>query len=121
MKIAASAMLLIPLLAAAPATAASDKVPNAIVALMGPTVGYLMAQSDLCGWNLTDKMTKVYTEGFKTIGLTAEQEAGVWKVVRERRAALGHLPVAAKDHIKAETCTAENRARVERALMPDAP
>ncbi|MDE2515521.1 MAG: hypothetical protein KGL12_05815 [Rhodospirillales bacterium] len=116
MKLAIPAMLLVSALAVGPAQAA-PKVPNSIAALMGPTIGYLMSQSDLCGWNMTEQMSTTYDAGFKTIGLSAAQQASIWQVAKDRRAALNHLSAGAKAHMKAATCTAAAKARVEANLQ----
>ena len=44
------------LLAGLTVSAACAVVPNSIASLLGPSIGYLMAQSDLCGWNLNDRI-----------------------------------------------------------------
>ena len=33
-------------------------MPNSIVALLGPSIGYMLSQSDLCQWGLADRITK---------------------------------------------------------------
>lgn len=54
---------------------ARAEVPISVAALLGPSVGYLLAQSDLCEWGLAERIEKTYQAGFKTIGMTAEQQA----------------------------------------------
>ncbi|HEY3910846.1 MAG TPA: hypothetical protein VGM07_13270 [Stellaceae bacterium] len=110
--IVATAVLL-PALAASPARA---EVPNSVAALLGPSVGYLLAQSDLCQWGLTGKIEQIYRADFRTIGMTAAQQASTWSQAATRREALTALPAAAKMHMKADTCTPASRARVEHDL-----
>lgn len=109
----AAAAALFPVLVARPAGA---EVPNSVTALLGPQVGYLLAQSDLCEWNLTDKIEKTYRNGFKTIGMTAAQQADVWSQAAARRTAMAGLPEQAKTRMKADTCTPASRARVDHDL-----
>src|SRR6186713_2952010 len=92
---------LLPALAATPAGAA---VPNSITALLGPTLGYLLAQSDLCQWDLSGKIEATYRHGFQTIGMTAAQQATVWAQAATRRKDLADLPAEAKTRMKADTC-----------------
>lgn len=106
-------VVLLPALAAAPARAA---VPNSVAALLGPSIGYLLAQSDLCEWRLTAKIEQTYRKDFETIGMTAAQQASTWSQASARRRALAALPAEAKTHMKAETCTPASRARVEHDL-----
>ena len=92
------------------------EVPKSITALLGPSVGYLLAQSDLCEWGITAKIEKTYQDGFKTMGMTAEQQASAWSEATARHKVLNELPAEAKTHMKAETCTPASRARVEKDL-----
>ena len=92
------------------------EVPNSVTALLGPAVGYLLAQSDLCGWDLTAKIEKTYQDAFKAMEMTAEQQASVWSQITARHQALTKLPAETKMRMKAETCTTESRARVEQNL-----
>lgn len=92
------------------------EVPDSVTALLAPSVGYLLAQSDLCEWGLTAKIEKTYRDAFKTMGMTAEQQASVWSQVAARHQALTELPAETKTRMKAETCTPESRARVETNL-----
>ncbi len=91
-------------------------MPNSITALLGPSVGYLLAQSDLCNWGLTEKIEKTYQAAFKTIGMTAEQQASAWSVAAARHKALAGLPAEAKAGMRTGTCTPETRAQIEKNL-----
>jgi hypothetical protein len=62
-----------------PASAVHAAAPNPVVALLGPAVGYLLSQSDLCEWGLTEKITRTFKSGFGAIGMTAAQQATAWK------------------------------------------
>jgi hypothetical protein len=104
------------LLTALAATPAGAAVPNSITALLGPTVGYLLAQSDLCQWDLSGKIETTYRRGFQTIGMTAAQQATAWAQAATRRKDLADLPAEAKTRMKADTCGQADRARVERDL-----
>ena len=84
---------LLPALAATPAGAA---VPNSITALLGPTLGYLLAQSDLCQWDLSGKIETTYRSDFKTMGMTAAQQTTAWTQATARRKALAELPADVK-------------------------
>jgi hypothetical protein len=63
-----------PVLAATPAEAA----PNSVAVLLGPSVGYPLAQSDLCQWDISAKIRKTYEAIFKAIGMTDAQQAAAW-------------------------------------------
>ncbi len=110
---AIAVVVLLPALAAAPARA---EVPNSVAALLGPSVGYLLAQSDLCEWGLAPQIEQTYRKDFQTIGMTAAQQASTWSQAGARRKALAALPAETKAHMKAETCTPASRARVEHDL-----
>jgi hypothetical protein len=110
---AIAAASLIPALAA---TTAGAAVPNPVVALLGPSVGYLLAQSDLCQWGLTEKIEKTYQDGFKKIGMTAAQRATAWDQAKSRQKDLANLPAEAKAGMKTDTCTPASRARVDHDL-----
>lgn len=113
MRFPAVAFAVLSVLAAMPSRA---EVPNPVAALLGPSVGYLLAQSDLCEWGLTAKIEKTYRDGFKTIGMTAEQQTTVWSQAAAHRKTLAELPAEAKTRMKAETCTSASRAQFEKNL-----
>ncbi len=98
------------------ATPSRAEVPNPVAALLGPAVGYLLAQSDLCEWNLAAKIEKTYRDGFQTMGMTQAQQASAWSEATARRKALAALPAEARTRMKADTCTAASRSRVEHDL-----
>ena len=103
---------LLPVLAATPTEAA----PNSVAVLLGPSVGYLLSQSDLCQWDISAKIRKTYEASFKAIGMTDAQQAAAWAQAVDRQKALANLPDATKAKMKADTCTAEQRDRVEHDL-----
>jgi hypothetical protein len=111
-----SAIALISLVPVIAATAARAAVPNPIVALLGPSVGYLMSQSELCQWGLTEKIKQTYQEGFRSIGMTAVQQATAWDEAVATQKRLANISDDAKAHMKADTCTSASRTRVERDL-----
>jgi hypothetical protein len=113
MRTIAIAVATLLVLAASPAGAA---VPNSVTALLGPSVGYLLSQSDLCHWNLTERIRETYQHGFKEIGMTSAQQAVVWEEAKAHQMALAGVPAEAKARMKVETCTSAFRARVERDL-----
>jgi hypothetical protein len=107
------ALAVLPALAAVPAEAAP---PNSITALLGPGIGYLLGQSDLCQWNLTDKIDETYKAAFQAIGMTPAQQAAVWEEAKARRNGMAGMPADAKERMKADTCTPALRARIEQDL-----
>lgn len=113
MKFAAIAFAVLLALVAIPSRA---EVPNSVAALLGPGVGYLLSQSDLCQWDLTAKIEKTYQDGFKAIGMTAAQQASAWSQAAASRKDLADLPAEAKTRMKADTCTPASRARVEKDI-----
>jgi hypothetical protein len=111
-----AAIAVVTLLSSIVVMPARAEVPTAITAVLGPGVGYLLAQSDLCKWGLAQKIEKTYRDDFVTIGMTAAQQTTTWEMVAARRKALANLPAKAKDGMKAGTCTQVSRARVESDL-----
>jgi hypothetical protein len=108
-----AAAVLLSALAAVPAEA---EPPNSITSLLGPSVGYLLGQSDLCQWGLTEKIEKTYKASFQAIGMTAAQQAAAWKQAKARHNGLAAMSTKAKERMKADTCTPAFRARIERDL-----
>jgi hypothetical protein len=108
-----AAGVLLPALAAVPAGA---EAPNSITSLLGPSVGYLLGQSDLCQWDLTNKIEKTYKASFQAIGMTAAQQTAAWARAKIRQNGLISMPAEAKERMKAETCTPAFRARIEQDL-----
>ena len=103
---------LLPVLAATPTKAA----PNSVAVLLGPSIGYLLAQSDLCQWDISAKMRKTYDASFKAIGMTDAQQAAAWAQAAERQKVLAGLNNAAKAKMKTDTCTPAKRQKVEQDL-----
>ena len=104
------------LLAGLAVSAAGAAVPNSIVSLLGPSIGYRLAQSDLCGWSLSDKIHAAYQSGFQQIGMTETQQAAAWAEAKTRQTKLTTLPEEAKARMKADICTPDMRAQVEHEL-----
>lgn len=104
------------LLAGLTISAAGAAVPGSIVALIGPSVGFLMGQSDLCEWGLNDKICATYKKDFGQIGMTDEQQAAAWRDAEARQTKLTSLPETAKDGMKAGICTSAARAELEQQL-----
>jgi hypothetical protein len=90
--------------------------PDSITSLLGPSVGYLLAQSDLCGWSLNDRIRAVYDKGFQEIGMTEAQQTAVWAEAKARETKLTTLPEKAIAGMKADICTSDMRAQLERQL-----
>jgi hypothetical protein len=104
------------LLAGLTVSAASAAVPNSIASLLGPSIGYLMGQSDLCEWNLNDRIRATYQKDFAQIGMTDGQQAAAWQQAQARETKLTSLPPKAKDGMKAGICTSAARAEFEQQL-----
>jgi hypothetical protein len=104
------------LLAGLTVSAAGAAVPNSIAALLGPSVGYLMGQSDLCAWDLNDRIRATYQKDFAQIGMTEAQQSGAWEQAEARETKLMSLPEKAKDGMKAGICTSAARAELEQRL-----
>jgi hypothetical protein len=97
-------------------SAAGAAVPNSITSLLGPSVGYLLGQSDLCGWGLNDRIRATYQKDFAQIGLTDAQQSVAWQQAQARETKLTSLPPKAKAGMKAGICTSAARAELERQL-----
>ena len=97
-------------------SAARAEAPNAIAALLGPSVGFMMAQSEICGWDLKDKIHAAYQKGFAKIGMTDAQESAAWEQAAAREAKLMSLPEKAKDSMKGAVCTSAARADLEKEI-----
>ena len=104
------------LLVALAVARADAAVPNSITALLGPSVGYLLGQSDLCGWNLNDRIHTTYQNAFQQLGMTEAQKTAVWSDAKARETKLNALPPQAKAGMEANICTPASRAQVEQDL-----
>jgi hypothetical protein len=104
------------LLAGLAVSSSAAAVPNSIASLLGPSIGYLQAQSELCGWNLNDRIRATYQKDFAQIGLTEAQQSAAWQQAQAREAKLTSLPPEAKDGMRAGICTSDARAELERQL-----
>jgi hypothetical protein len=104
------------LLAGLTVSAAGAAVPNSIVSVLGPSIGYLQAQSELCGWNLNDRIHATYQKDFAQIGMTDAQQSAAWQQAEARKTKITSLPPKAKDGMKAGICTSDARAELERQL-----
>lgn len=105
--------LTLSLIAAVPARA---DAPHSIVSVVGPSVGYLLGQSDLCEWGMSDKIESTYKASFQAIGMSAAQQAAAWDQAKARRAGIAGMPAEGKARMKADTCTPAFRARIEQEL-----
>ena len=110
------AVALASLLATSAVAGADAAVPNSIVALLGPSIGYMLSQSDLCQWGLADRIHKTYQDDFQAIGMTAAQQTTAWEQAAATQKRMTALPVDAKDRMKVDTCAASARQRVEHDL-----
>jgi len=90
--------------------------PDSIVALLGPSLGGLLAQSDLCGWKIADKIDATYQRSFKQIDMTDTQVTAVWAKAHSRQAEMAKIPSAGKARMKREMCTTESRQQVDHNL-----
>ena len=104
------------LLAGLSVSAAGAAVPNSIASLLGPSIGYLHAQSELCGWNLNDRIRATYQKDFAQIGMTDAERSAAWQQAQARETNLTSLPPKAKDGMKAGIRTPAARAELERQL-----
>jgi hypothetical protein len=96
---------------------ASAAVPNRIVGLLGPAVGYMLSQSDLCKWGMSDRIRRAYDDAFTALGMTQAQRVATWDQALATQQRLADVPGAAKDRMRAETCTDAAHERVERELQ----
>jgi hypothetical protein len=67
--------------------------PRSIAVLLGPTVGYLSAESKICGWNLEAQIHQTYERDFAVIGMTKAQVDEAWAKAAAHEAKLLSLPV----------------------------
>lgn len=104
-----AAVSLLSMLSLAPAEAA---VPPPVIALLGPGIGYMLNQSDLCQWNMSALIKTTYQNAFSQMGLTEAEQATVWQDAAARQKALANLPADAKSGMKWGTCTEASRARL---------
>ena len=95
---------------------AKADAPNSIVSALGPSVGYLLGQSDLCEWGLSDRIEKTYKASFQAIGMSPLQQSSAWDMAKVRRAGLADMGPEGRARMKADTCTPAFRARFEKDL-----
>jgi hypothetical protein len=110
------AVVLTSLLVLSATSGARAAVPDRIVGLLGPAVGYLLSQSDLCQWGMSDRIRKAYDGAFTAIGMTEAQRMAAWDQASATQGRLGDVPGEAKDRMRTETCTGAARERVEHDL-----
>jgi hypothetical protein len=79
------------LLAGLAVSAVGAAVPNPIASLLGPSIGYLQAQSELCGWNLNDRIRATYQKDFAQIGMTDAQQSAAWQQAEARETKITSL------------------------------
>ncbi len=104
------------LLATLALSRADAAVPESIKPLLGSSLGYLMAQSDLCGWGLNDKIHATFQNDFQQMGMTEAQQTDVWQEAKVRHDGLMALPAKAKAGMKAGICGANMRAQLMHQL-----
>jgi hypothetical protein len=104
-------ILLLPILAMQAACA--EDLPQPVTALIGPGIGYLLAQSDLCQWDMNGQIKAAYQNSFNEMGLSAAQQATIWQAAAARQKKLADLPAAAKAGMKSGTCGPDFRAHLE--------
>jgi hypothetical protein len=92
------------LLTVATAHPADAAVPRAIAVLLGPSVGYFMAESKICGWNLDERIRQTYERDFAAIGMTPEQQSEAWAKAKAHEAKLMNLPDKAMAPMKTKIC-----------------
>ena len=100
------------LLSALPAIAA---VPGSITGLFGNDIGFFLAQSDLCQWNMSGKIHATYDNAFTQIGMTPAQQSQVWQDAATRKKILENLSAPAIARMKTE-CIPATRTRIENLL-----
>jgi hypothetical protein len=110
-----SRFMLAGLLLLLPALPAAAAVPGSITGLFGNDIGFFLAQSDFCGWDMSAKIHSTYDSAFTQIGMTAAQQAQVWQDVATRQKILETLPAPAIARMKSE-CTPATQARIEKLL-----
>src|SRR4051794_35811049 len=98
------------------ASAVEAAVPKSIAVLLGPSVGYLLSQSDLCEWGLNAKIEKTYSQAFRSVGMTQAQRRAAWEQAQEKQREPPKLPPEAKPRMKTDPCRPDSRARLERII-----
>jgi hypothetical protein len=98
-----------------PALPAVASVPGSITGLFGNDIGFFLAQSDLCQWNMSSKIHSTYDSAFTQIGMTPAQQSQVWQDAATRQKILETLPAAAIARMKTE-CTPATQTRIENLL-----
>lgn len=89
---------------------ADAAAPRSIAVLLGPSVGYLLAESKICGWNLEDKIRQTYERDFVAIGMTNAQRGEAWAKATTQEARLTNLPGTAMTPMKARICSLSDHA-----------
>lgn len=109
-------ILLAALLAFAATPGARAAVPDRITTLLGPSVGYLLSQDELCRWSMGERIRKAYDESFVALGMTQAQRSQAWNQATATQQRLAAVPAEARDRMRADTCTSAARERVEGEL-----
>jgi hypothetical protein len=84
--------------------------PRSIAVLLGPSVGYLLAESKICGWNLESQIQQTYERDFAVIGMTKAQTDEAWAKAAAHEAKLMGLPEKAMTPMKAQICSSSDHA-----------
>jgi hypothetical protein len=101
------------LLAISVVGAANADTPASIVAVMGPSVGYMLSQNDLCQWDLGDQIRKTYQRDFAAIGMTPQQQSNAWEQASDTQKRMAAIPADGKARMKVDTCTTAEHTRLQ--------
>jgi hypothetical protein len=102
-------------LPAAAAPAADELTPEIEMVVEG--AGEVLAVDQLCEWNLAPKVEAALRAGAKEMKMSAKlQQAIRARLVEIRNAKFGNLTPAGRVRTKAELCTAEQRAFLDKLI-----
>lgn len=92
---------------------ADDETDGAIEIAVA-AVGEVLAMGDLCEWNFSGKVEKLFQDGAKALRLTAAQQKEVRaRIADARRETFGRFSATGQARLRADICKPEERVRLE--------
>ncbi len=94
--------------------ARADEDTDTVIETAVGAVGEVLALGDLCDWNFSAKVDKLFQDGAKALKLSiAQQEDFRARVAATRQTTFGRFSAAGQARLRADVCKPEERARLE--------
>ena len=94
--------------------ARADEDTDAAIETAVSAVGEVLALGDLCEWNFSAKVDKLFQDGAKALKLSSAQQKDLReRVAATRQMTFGRFSAAGQARLKADVCKPEERVRLE--------